>query len=153
MRLLLVVKVFVISAYGERHTVRTSHTTYGVTAFHMPSLSFHHPLMLQLGDFCVRPSVWNQHLLRRWRLPCQVSCYLFRLHFVAHKATGSDLLWRSIFIWHAVSVFLLVLEGTWSSFPLLRFGGGRWLHSRIFCLCVFTEFMTALSENSLLFAW
>ena len=79
-------------------------------------------------------------LLMRWNHPCQLSCSLFNLHFVALKSTGSALLRSSILIWHAVSVFLFALWGPWFSFPVFCFGSGRWLHSsRLFpILCLLT---------------
>ena len=86
------------------------------------------------------PELGSTYLLVRWRLPCQISCSLFIFRFVARKATSSDLLQSSIFIWCSVSVLLLALGGPWSYFTLFHSSSGSWIHSmRLFVfVCLLT---------------
>ena len=113
MRLFLVFKVVVISLYMDSHTVRTSHTTYGVIDFHVKSPSFGHPFTLQLGYFCVRKYVRHQHTLAKmyglvwvrhftilaqpygWVWVCPFP-YIYRLNLFIYGDVVGDILWSNI---------------------------------------------------------
>ena len=87
---------------------------------------------------CSTFSLGVTSLIGRWCRPCQVSCSLCCLCFVAHKTPGLSQFRISILIWSALSAFLLSILGPWYSFPLLCFRSGRWLHRRIVLpLCVY----------------
>ena len=80
--------------------------------------------------YWVKLAIVSTSILGRWRSPYKVMFQILDLHFVACKSTGSYLLQKSILIWRAVSVSLLSLGGSYSSFRLFFFGSGNWFYSR-----------------------
>ena len=66
----------------------------------------------------------------RWHCHFQIIYYWYCLLFAAQKSTSSVLLQSLILIWRVVSVLLLALGSTWSSFRILCSRSGCWLHSR-----------------------